>query len=147
MGDGGGCHPRDNIALSWLARELNLSHDIYNDLMKARENQTDWLADLILTHKSNLPVVILGKAFKPETNLTVGSPSVLLKNLLEEKGIDVDMYDPCIDEKREFREPSLFFIGTKHEVFKSWTFPSGSIILDPFRYIDGDNVIKIGVGK
>ena len=21
MGDGGGCHPRDNIALSWLARK------------------------------------------------------------------------------------------------------------------------------
>ena len=27
MGDGGGCHPRDNIALSWLAQKLNLSTD------------------------------------------------------------------------------------------------------------------------
>ena len=27
MGDGGGCHPRDNIALSWLAREIDLSRD------------------------------------------------------------------------------------------------------------------------
>src|SRR5262249_6729878 len=27
MGDGGGCHPRDNIALSWLSRELGLSYD------------------------------------------------------------------------------------------------------------------------
>ena len=24
MGDGGGCHPRDNIALSWLAQKMNL---------------------------------------------------------------------------------------------------------------------------
>jgi UDPglucose 6-dehydrogenase len=23
MGDGGGCHPRDNIALSWLSRKIN----------------------------------------------------------------------------------------------------------------------------
>src|SRR4029079_8006110 len=27
MGDGGGCHPRDNIAMSWLAQQLPLSHD------------------------------------------------------------------------------------------------------------------------
>ena len=30
MGDGGSCHPRDNIALSWLSRELNLSFDFLN---------------------------------------------------------------------------------------------------------------------
>lgn len=29
MGDGGGCHPRDNIALSWLARQLDLSYDFF----------------------------------------------------------------------------------------------------------------------
>jgi UDPglucose 6-dehydrogenase len=37
MGDGGGCHPRDNIALSWLARELNVSYDFFGCLMTARE--------------------------------------------------------------------------------------------------------------
>ena len=25
LGDGGNCHPRDNIALSWLAKELKLT--------------------------------------------------------------------------------------------------------------------------
>ena len=40
MGDGGGCHPRDNIALSWLARELDLSYDFFEHLMIARERQT-----------------------------------------------------------------------------------------------------------
>ena len=29
---------------------------------------------------------ILGKSFKPETNITTGSPSILLKNILEERG-------------------------------------------------------------
>ena len=40
MGDGGGCHPRDNSAMSWLARELDLSYDFFEDLMIAREKQT-----------------------------------------------------------------------------------------------------------
>jgi len=37
MGDGGGCHPRDNIALSYLARKFNLSYNWYDNIMKQRE--------------------------------------------------------------------------------------------------------------
>ena len=92
MGDGGGCHPRDNIALSWLSRELNLSHDWFDNIMKQREKQTDWLCDLIeetsFKYKGSAdgyPILILGKSFKPETNITTGSPSILLKNILEER--------------------------------------------------------------
>jgi len=74
MGDGGGCHPRDNIALSWLSKKLDLSHDWFDNIMMQRENQTDWLADLIEEHSNGLPINILGKSFKPETNITTGSP-------------------------------------------------------------------------
>lgn len=37
MSDGGGCHPRDNIAMSWLATEVGMSHNLWEDLMEARE--------------------------------------------------------------------------------------------------------------
>ena len=37
MGDGGGCHPRDNIALSWLAKKLNLSFNWYESII-VKEN-------------------------------------------------------------------------------------------------------------
>src|SRR2546423_972039 len=75
MGDGGPCHPRDNIALSWLSAEAGLSHDIFGDVMRARESQTEWLADLIAERANGLPVVGLGKAFKPESDLAAGSPA------------------------------------------------------------------------
>ena len=51
MGDGGGCHPRDNIAMSWLARKLDLSYDFFDSLMSAREKQTEWLGELMLKYK------------------------------------------------------------------------------------------------
>ena len=152
MGDGGGCHPRDNIAMSWLSRELNLSHDFFNDLMIAREDQTEWLADECLKHDRK--IYILGKSFKPETNITTGSPSILLYNILTEKGADVDILDPHIDGKESFlskfltaEENSLFFIGTQHDAFRNLEFPTGSIVMDPFRYmpdIEGSTLIKIG---
>ena len=145
MGDGGGCHPRDNIALSWLSRELDLSYDWFESVMLARERQTEWLADLMESY--SLPKVILGKAFKPETNLTTGSPSILLKNILLERGHTVQMYDPYLDEKTPDFGPSVFLIGTMHQQFKSFEFPRGSIVLDPWRFIpeiDGVEVIPVG---
>jgi UDPglucose 6-dehydrogenase len=101
MGDGGGCHPRDNIALSWLARELGLSFDLFDALMVARERQTEWLADLIQDEQNSSSefhqIEILGKAYKPETNLTVGSPAVLLSSLLEERGVEFKHTDPYME--------------------------------------------------
>jgi UDPglucose 6-dehydrogenase len=39
MGDAGPCHPRDNIALRWLAENLDLGYDIFDTVMHAREKQ------------------------------------------------------------------------------------------------------------
>ena len=151
MGDGGGCHPRDNIALSYLARKLNLSFNWYDNIMKQREKQTEWLADLIISEKFEKKINILGKCFKPETNMIVGSPSILLKNILEEKGEKVTMWDPYVDSmnmedvsKKNLweTEPQLFFIGTKHEAFKHFYFKPGSTVIDPFRYLKLNNDVR-----
>ena len=148
MGDGGGCHPRDNIALSWLAREMDLSYDLFESLMVARERQTDWLAELMESfdpaENDRKLKVILGKSFKPGTDITIGSPSVLLKNLLQERGNDVEMYDPYVDEGPVPRyPPSVFLIGTMHPDFLDFKFPEGSIVIDPWRYISEKQGVKL----
>jgi UDPglucose 6-dehydrogenase len=169
MGDGGGCHPRDNIALSWLARKIGMTFDLPEAIMKAREQQTEFLANLvqqncnIIRYRSEdfapevigqYPVVILGKAFKEQTNLVVGSPSILLKNILAEKGIEAEMFDPWIDlpsgadkTVNVFTKPALFFIGTHHAVFADYKFPKGSVVIDPWRMVpdqDGVRVLRVG---
>lgn len=101
MGDGGGCHPRDNIALSWLAREVNLSYDLFGALMECRERQTEYLAGQIEFEEAMhylADVEVLGKAYKPNTALTVGSPSTLLANILTERGITFTHTDPYEEE-------------------------------------------------
>jgi UDPglucose 6-dehydrogenase len=150
MGDGGGCHPRDNIAMSCLARTLNLSCDFFEDLMMAREKQTEWLADLMC--KFILPKAILGYSFKPKTNITVGSPALLLKNILEERGEKVYLYDPYVDRESidiAKLKPMIFLIGTKHPIFTQYSYPSGSVVIDPWRYIEKKqkDVKIISLGK
>lgn len=151
MGDGGGCHPRDNIAMSWLARTLGLSCDFFDSLMMAREKQTEWLADLMC--EIDLPKAILGYSFKPDTNLTVGSPALLLKSILEERGESVFIYDPLVDEETidvSRLDPMVFLIGTKHAAFRHLTFPPGSVVLDPWRFITNTQadvrVVALGIG-
>ena len=148
MGDGGGCHPRDNIALSWLSNKLNLSYDWFDNIMKQRELQTDWFADLIEDNLLEGGIVILGKSFKPETNIETGSPAHLLANILKERGHTFVHYDPLVDTyKISVDTPRTFFIGTKHDDFVNFNFPKGSIIIDPWRYIPDKKdckVIQIG---
>jgi UDPglucose 6-dehydrogenase len=176
MGDGGGCHPRDNIALSWLSRKLGMTFDFHEAIMMAREKQTDFLANLVQEYRKvvvpklivqdsdatvdvieELPVVILGKAFKEQTNLEVGSPSILLKNILAERGIEAEMYDPWVDNAEDKTvnpyangPAKCFFIGTHHAVFRDYKFPAGSVVIDPWRMIPEqpeNNVFVFGVGR
>ena len=149
MGDGGGCHPRDNIALSWLAKKKKLSMDWFEATMLQRELQTNWLVDIIIKNTSkNKKVYILGKTFKPETNIITGSPSILLGNFLKSKKIKFDYYDPFIDKHKPDFKKALYFIGTKHEQFKRFKFPKNSTVIDPFRYIPKKkNINLIALGK
>lgn len=145
MGDGGGCHPRDNIALSYIARRENLSFDLFEALMIARERHTEWLADLITREAYNVsrvtklvPIFILGKSFKPETNIEVGSPSILLSNLLNEDNVPHEIVEDMVPSR-----VGVYFIGTKHERYKSYRFPEGSTVIDPFRYLNSQEGVRL----
>jgi len=142
MGDGGGCHPRDNIALSWLAKRIGLSYDFFESLMTAREKHCEFLADIIEEQATyEMPITILGRAFKPETNIETGSPALLLSAVLRRRGVAHDAVDDVPDRA------GLFFIGCQHEHYRFAKFREGSVVIDPFRYIpkqEGVTVIHIG---
>ena len=71
MGDGGGCHPRDNIALRYMAEELNLGYDLFDSIMNAREIQAKNIALELVQHANehNMQIVIHGKAYKPNVEI------------------------------------------------------------------------------
>lgn len=140
VGDSGGCHPRDNIAMSYIARRVNLSHNLFEDLMLSRERHMEFIADEALRHGER--ITVLGRAFKPETNIETGSASVLLANILREKGARVTH----IEDIAEIVDP-VVIIGTKHERYRTYNFRKGTTIIDPFRFmrkIEGVTIVPIG---
>lgn len=151
MGDGGACHPRDLIAMSWLAERLDLSYDLLGQMAYAREAQTGWLADLAeqWADQTLLMICILGEAYKPESALTAGSPSRLLAYMLRQRGREVETYDPYVTGhgRLEPQQARVYVIGTKHAQFATWTFPAGSVLIDPHGYMPdqpGVTVVRVG---
>lgn len=145
MGDGGGCHPRDNIALSWLARELDLSYDLFEAAMGQREGQAEWLVDLLCDYE--LDKGILGLAYKPQSHITTGSPAVLVANLLRQRGLTPYRHDPYVGMGQMPAHPLVWLVGCKHPEFPDYRFPEGSVVIDPWRYIPdqpGVEVVRLG---
>lgn len=140
MGDGGGCHPRDNIALAWLGERLDVSVALNEFLVRAREAQTGWLADFAVRwyHQTGMSVVVLGLTYKPEVSLTDGSPALLLVSLLEERGVGVNIYDPLLNREESIGHfldrygPRVYVVATEHEQLLRQAYPVGSVVIDPF---------------
>jgi UDPglucose 6-dehydrogenase len=154
VGDGGACHPRDNIAMSWLASQLDLSVDPFQFVTRARELQSMWLITQVVDDAAvaKLPIVVLGKAYKPESDLTFGSPAALLVSQMT--GYDLDVaawWDPYVDAGTEPPTgPAVYVVMTKHDVFRHLNFSPGSIVIDPHRFIEdqpGVRVIRLGTSR
>ena len=94
-GNGGPCHPRDGVVLSWLTDQLKMDSTLLKDVTSARQQQALALAKHLVSYR--MPVVVLGKTFKPGVDLTVGSYSVLVASYCEQMGATV-YYDTAIEE-------------------------------------------------
>jgi len=126
LGDGGACHPRDNIALRSLAERLHLGYDLFDAIMTAREKQADHMARKIISLGHD--VCIMGKAFKPGIDQDAGSPAILLGHYIEGRGRTV-YYD---GHPKEVTVP-LTYVMHDHKRFEDYDFNRGSVVFDPFR--------------
>ena len=105
MGDGGACHPRDNIALRWMADNLDLGYDLFDAVMRSREVQAENMAERLVELSQlgagvvpSMPVIIVGKAYKPLVPYEAGSASMLVGHYVEAMGADLYYLDEVVGE-------------------------------------------------
>ncbi len=132
MGDGGACHPRDNIALRWLAKDIGLGYDLFESIMTAREKQAENMAIEILKHGNN--IYFTSDTYKSGTQLIDGSYSLLVQHYIKINGGHlINGFDTPVD-----------VIVRVHESDQI-TADNSTIIFDPWRtYPEGDNVVYYG---
>lgn len=144
MGDGGACHPRDNIALRYLAERLDLGYDLFDGIMRAREVQAERMARACLSHGKR--VCIVGKAYKPSIHYTIGSSSMLVGHYVEQHGGELSYYDPNTGDN-VFPEADVYLIGYWERWVEDIKWPPFITIIDPWRKllsVFGINVIHYG---
>ena len=157
MGDGGACHPRDNIALRWMSNNLGLGYDLFDAIMEAREIQAKNLAQRLVD--TGLPVIIIGKAYKPHVEYEAGSYSILVGHYVKEFGVEVYFEDEYTGDQAPdvgaaayllAHDPETTFLGCLDpdpDKQQKSIFPEGSVIIDPWRKcpdINGCKVIHYG---
>jgi UDPglucose 6-dehydrogenase len=147
MGDAGACHPRDNIALRYLAENLDLGYDLFHAIMHSRDQQAKNMALKLvsLAKEHSLPIVIHGRAYKPYVEYTIGSYSELVGHFVEEAGLPVAYADPLTGDTWAGQavilmahNPAITYLGTGVEILPEQFYfyiEPGSIILDPWRTI------------
>lgn len=132
MGDGGACHPRDNIALRYMAEELCLGYDLFDSIMYAREQQAENMAMKVLEYGKN--VTIIGKAYKPNVPYTHGSASMLVGHYIERHGGNVNYYDEHTGDTNLAEDwTEVYLIGYWDKYVEKLRFNSNATIIDPWR--------------
>ena len=155
MADAGACHPRDNIALRWLAEEYDIGYDMFDTIMQARERQARNLADFLVAQavKHNLPIIIHGKAYKPDVPYCIGSYSTLIGHYVKQAGHQVLYVDPLADDTQDLvttynqaavvlmahnRSVTYDYVAGDHADRFYYNVQPGSVIVDPWRRLPVD---------
>jgi UDPglucose 6-dehydrogenase len=160
MGDAGACHPRDNIALRWLAAEYEVGYDLFDTIMHAREIQARNLAQFLVQQAESqsigpdvpMPIAIHGKAYKPDVPYCIGSYSTLVGFYVKEMGHDVVYLDPLADDPADVvkdlgdiahvvlwahnRKVTYEYTGDQADTLPYCEIPEKSVIVDPWRKLE-----------
>ena len=164
MGDAGACHPRDNIALRWLAKEYDIGYDLFDTVMHAREIQAKNLALFLVEQakRHGMSIVIHGKAYTPDVEYCIGSYSTLVGHYVKQAGFGIRYLDPLADDPSEViselagpaiilwahnRKITYNYIADQTDTLPYCAIPRGSVIVDPWRKlpaIEGLTVIPYG---
>jgi UDPglucose 6-dehydrogenase len=138
MGFAGPCFPRDNVALSFLCREIGAAPDLletneaYNRSLASR-----YLEKTLPFVKKDQTVCVLGLAYKPMSHVIEQSQGVYLARAFSDAGMRVVSYDPLAGNgakqafqdhvvvldslDRALSDASLVLVTTPDDQFKALT--------------------------
>ena len=103
-GFGGSCLPKDVSALAAQGRALGLPMSGLRAVLDVNQNQYEQIFRLLGKHFASLEgkrIVVLGLAFRPDTNDMRESPAIPIVRQLLAKGAQVSAYDPAASHEAE----------------------------------------------
>lgn len=133
---GGSCLPKDVRALTYRARQLDLSQPLLNALMPSNALQVQYALDRILGYGKRR-IALLGLSFKSGTDDLRESPLVELAERLIGKGYELKIYDANVHYAR--------IHGSNRDYIESRIPHLSSLLVDDMQaVIDHGEIIVLG---
>lgn len=99
LGFGGPCFPRDNVAVSFLARELGVRNEIAEATDRFNRTIPARFVEKIARHiPTGSTVAVLGLSYKPYSCVVEESQGILLAQALSKQNYTVTGYDPLAND-------------------------------------------------
>jgi UDPglucose 6-dehydrogenase len=99
IGYGGPCFPRDNVALSFIARELGVEAKLAETTDSMNRNVAQKVVEKLKPMiREGATVAVLGLSYKPFSHVTEESQGVFIAKHLSKSGVRVVAFDPMSNE-------------------------------------------------
>ena len=115
VGFGGSCFQKDILNLVYLCRHYDLNEvaDFWLNIIKINDYQKNRFAEKIINHfrgdLKHKKVVILGWAFKANTNDSRESAAIYVVEKLYKAGAKLEIYDPKVSQDTIYKDIKLYW--------------------------------------
>jgi len=113
-GFGGSCFPKDVNAITGFASSIGAKTPLLDAVLSINNERASKILSLakqILKDYNSKKVVVLGLAFKPDTDDMRSSPAIEVIKKLQKEDIDIHAYDPKVNEE------NLKLMGINNVIF------------------------------
>ncbi len=109
VGYGGPCFPRDNIAFARFAKKIGVKADLPRATDKTNKRQAQRIVDLIGDRFSpdTTRIGVFGLTYKPNTDVTEASQSLMVAKGLAIRGFEVHGFDPALLSDRDISSSDI----------------------------------------
>ncbi len=114
---GGSCFPKDVVEVNNFYDSSELNLPLISNIIESNKIQTNWTATMIknIIEKENLNgAILVGAAFKEDTDDLRNSPTLDIKKQLTEVGVNVSIYDELIDSEEFIKLNDFEKIDSPH---------------------------------
>lgn len=133
---GGSCLPKDLRALTYRAKELDLSLPLLESVLPSNNKHIDRAVDLVVATKKN-KIALLGLSFKSGTDDLRESPQVQLTKRLLGEGFHIRIWDPDVSLGR--------LVGSNQQFIQQYIPHIGALLASDLKdVVAGADVIVIG---
>jgi UDPglucose 6-dehydrogenase len=133
VGFGGSCFQKDILNLVYLCKYYGLDEvaEYWHQVVKINDYQKDRFAQKIIDYfggdLTGKRIVILGWAFKANSNDSRESAAIYVAEKLYKAGATLEIHDPMISEKSIYRDIDFYWESSKKEELTSRIFVLNSV--------------------